>query len=76
MSRTEHWEKIYKEKSPLEVSWYQNKPSVSLSIINTLPISKNDDLIDVGFGISQILPIVTQLYYDETDEHQETAKFQ
>ena len=55
MSITEHWEKIYKEKSPLEVSWYQNKPSVSLSIVNTLPISKNDDLIDVGGGASTLV---------------------
>ncbi len=29
-----------------------------------------DNLIDVGFGISQILPIVTQLYYDKQGENE------
>ena len=52
MSRTEHWEKIYKEKSPLDVSWYQNKPSISLSIVNKLPMDKDDNIIDVGGGAS------------------------
>lgn len=52
MSRTEHWEKIYKEKSPLDVSWYQIKPFVSLSIINNLPMGKDENIIDVGGGAS------------------------
>ncbi|MGB0930095.1 MAG: AAA family ATPase, partial [Chitinophagales bacterium] len=34
--------------------------------------SENDkrgkDLIDVGFGVSQILPIITQLYYDKSKD--------
>jgi len=55
MSRKEHWQKIYKEKSPFEVSWYQNKPCVSLSIINTLPLGKDDKIIDVGGGASTLV---------------------
>lgn len=55
MNKTEHWEKIYKEKSPLDVSWYQSKPLLSLSIINDLPIDKDENVIDVGGGASTLV---------------------
>lgn len=55
MSRKDHWENVYKEKSPLEVSWYQSKPSISLSIINSLPLEKDENLIDVGGGTSTLV---------------------
>jgi SAM-dependent methyltransferase len=60
MSRTEHWEKIYKEKSPLDVSWYQTKPFVSLSIINNLPMGKDENIIDVGGGASTFVDCLVE----------------
>ncbi|MDM8532631.1 DUF3696 domain-containing protein [Anaerolineales bacterium HSG25] len=35
---------------------------------------KGDNLIDVGFGISQILPIVTQLYYDKQQDNENRSR--
>jgi len=32
--RKSHWEKIYADKAPPEVSWYQNELALSLSLIN------------------------------------------
>lgn len=55
VSKKEHWEKIYKEKSPLDVSWYQKKPSISLSIIKDLPMGKDENIIDVGGGASTLV---------------------
>ncbi|MDO7597959.1 MAG: methyltransferase domain-containing protein [Pseudomonadota bacterium] len=55
MSRKEHWEKIYKEKSPLDVSWYQNKPLISLSLIYDLAMGKDENIIDVGGGPSTLV---------------------
>ena len=32
-SSKQHWENVYKDKSPQEVSWFQNEPVISLKII-------------------------------------------
>lgn len=55
MNRKDHWENVYKVKSPLEVSWYQSKPLISLAIINSLPLERNGNLIDVGGGASTLV---------------------
>jgi len=54
MNRKEHWEAIYKDKSPLEVSWHQEKPIISLTLINKFLEKKTDDIIDVGGGASTL----------------------
>ena len=33
MTRKTHWEDIYRDKSPLEVSWFQREPALSLQLI-------------------------------------------
>lgn len=55
MSRKEHWESIYKEKSPVQVSWFQKEPTVSLSLIRNLPLKKYENIIDVGGGASTLV---------------------
>ncbi len=55
MGRKSHWENIYKDKSPLEVSWYQSKPAVSLSMIDNLSLKKEENIIDVGGGASTLV---------------------
>lgn len=55
MGRKEHWEKIYNEKSPLEVSWYQSEPHISLELIAKTECSKDSAIIDVGGGASVLV---------------------
>lgn len=55
MSIKDHWESIYKEKSPIEVSWYQKEPTISLSLIRNLPLDKGEYIIDVGGGASTLV---------------------
>ncbi|MHA2220109.1 MAG: hypothetical protein ACXACY_29845 [Candidatus Hodarchaeales archaeon] len=50
--RKAHWDKIYTEKSPLEVSWYQKEPVLSLRLIQNTKIDKNLPIIDIGGGTS------------------------
>jgi ubiquinone/menaquinone biosynthesis C-methylase UbiE len=52
MNRKSHWEKVYSDKSPLEVSWYQKAPELSLQLIRDSGIKKDEPLIDVGGGAS------------------------
>lgn len=55
MNRKDHWESIYRNKSPLDVSWYQKEPALSLSLINSLRLKKDENIIDVGGGASTLV---------------------
>ncbi len=52
MSQKEHWENVYQANSAQEVSWYQEKATVSLSIVQALKLRKESRIIDVGGGAS------------------------
>jgi len=50
-----HWEQIYSAKAPLEVSWYQKKPTLSIQIIRNTHIALDAPIIDVGGGASVLV---------------------
>jgi len=50
--KRQHWEAIYSGKSPLEVSWYQKEPALSLRLIDSCGLEKDAAIIDVGGGAS------------------------
>ncbi len=50
-----HWEKIYSDRSPLEVSWYQKEPTMSLQLIHNAGLAHDAPIIDVGGGASVLL---------------------
>ena len=50
-----HWETIYKTKQPDEVSWTQDKPSISLEFIHKFSIPKSASIIDIGGGDSKLV---------------------
>lgn len=54
MTRKDHWESVYKDQSPLEVSWYQKRPTTSLSLMRNLQLEKGENIIDVGGGASTL----------------------
>ncbi|TGM01777.1 class I SAM-dependent methyltransferase [Leptospira jelokensis] len=55
MDHKTHWETIYTEKQPNEVSWTQEKPSLSLQLIENANKSKLAKLIDIGGGESNLV---------------------
>ena len=55
MSTKSHWEKIYSEKSPQEVSWTQEVPETSIEFFNDFKLSKTSPIIDVGGGESKFV---------------------
>ncbi len=52
--RKTHWETIYRDKSPLEVSWYQVAPTLTYELIHMSGVERNAPLIDVGGGASTL----------------------
>ena len=51
----EHWEKVYREKQPHEVSWWQDSRKTSLAFIHSLNPLKTAQIIDVGGGDSRLV---------------------
>ena len=60
LTRKNHWEKIYAEKSLSEVSWYQPIPEPSLGWISELNIAKDSTIIDVGGGDSFLVDFLLE----------------
>jgi len=52
LNRKKHWENVYAQKKPVEVSWYQVEPAVSLGFITLIEIDSVAKIIDVGGGAS------------------------
>ena len=50
-----HWEKIYTEKAPDELSWYCAHLDASLSLIERASVSRSVAVIDVGGGESTLV---------------------
>ncbi|MBT6269818.1 MAG: class I SAM-dependent methyltransferase [Phycisphaerae bacterium] len=49
-----HWNQIYNNKVPTEVSWYQQMPSLSLSLIKELGRTASN-VLDIGAGASSLV---------------------
>lgn len=50
-----HWEKVYTEKQPHEVSWTQDVPQTSLDFIREFNLPKTASIIDIGGGDSKLV---------------------
>ena len=53
--RKAHWQNIYQHKSPLDVSWYQKEPNLSLELIHHAAVQHDEPIIDVGGGASVLV---------------------
>ncbi len=52
MKEQQHWDKVYSEKQPTEVSWYEPMPEISLELLRSCELSKDAAIIDIGAGDS------------------------
>ncbi len=50
-----HWENIYSKNMANQVSWFQSHPSLSMRLIETSGIAKDEAVIDVGAGESHLV---------------------
>lgn len=53
--RRTHWEGVYNTKAPGEVSWFQERPDVSLELIIATELPKEAAIADVGGGASTLV---------------------
>ncbi|HXT00007.1 MAG TPA: class I SAM-dependent methyltransferase [Elusimicrobiota bacterium] len=59
LDRRRHWEAIYGDRKPEEVSWFQESPALSLELIREAAPSKDSRIIDVGGGASRLVDFLT-----------------
>jgi 2-polyprenyl-3-methyl-5-hydroxy-6-metoxy-1,4-benzoquinol methylase len=59
----EHWENVYATKTPQEVSWTQERPTISLDFIASFQLEKSSSIIDVGGGDSLLVDFLLDLGY-------------
>jgi cyclopropane fatty-acyl-phospholipid synthase-like methyltransferase len=50
-----HWDNVYKTKTPNEVSWTQVVPKTSLDFIHSFAVDKSAKIIDIGGGDSNLV---------------------
>jgi len=55
MERKAHWETVYENKSPNEVSWTEEIPQTSLDFIHSFGDDKSASIIDIGGGDSRLV---------------------
>lgn len=58
-----HWENVYTTKDVSKVGWYQEKPTISLSLLKKIGSTSKDRFIDVGCGASILADILIDLGY-------------
>ena len=63
--RKSHWEQVYANKSPTEVSWYQPVPEDSLEFIESTGIDHSDAIIDAGGGASTLVDNLVNTGYSD-----------
>lgn len=61
----EHWEKAYRKYKPQELGWYQEKPAMSLYLIQKFLQKKDTAIIDVGGGASRLVDFLYQDGYQD-----------
>src|SRR5512132_3383248 len=49
-----HWDRVYEERGPDQVSWFETTPRASLELIERAGVDPGAALIDVGGGSSRL----------------------
>lgn len=61
--RQAHWQNVYKEKGEYQVSWFQERPAISLELIEALGAKPNSAIIDIGGGASRLVDSLIEKGY-------------
>jgi len=62
--RKRHWDVVYQNKQPNEVSWTQDTPRTSLNFIHSFRLSKKANIIDIGGGDSKLVDFLLDEGYE------------
>jgi SAM-dependent methyltransferase len=63
--REDHWRKVYTDKQPEDVSWYQPTPEQSLLALDRSGAAPSQSLIDIGGGASTLVDALLARGWDD-----------
>jgi SAM-dependent methyltransferase len=63
-NRGAHWENVYRTKGEREVSWFQEKPWISLELIRSAGATRHSAIVDIGGGASRLVDALVAEGYD------------
>ncbi len=55
LERQAHWQKVYQTKDEWAVSWFQERPDISLDLIHATGVDPSASIIDIGGGASRLV---------------------
>ena len=61
--RQAHWQNVYTTKTEKEVSWYQDRPSISLEFIDAARVGRDAAIVDIGGGASRLVDALLEAGY-------------
>lgn len=53
--RRQHWERVYEDRSPEQVSWHQDSPDTSLALLEHTGVGPDAAILDLGGGASRFV---------------------
>jgi SAM-dependent methyltransferase len=65
MGKAQHWERIFAERDPNELSWYEEVPEASLALIEEAAIPFGAAILDVGGGTSRLAGLLLASGYTD-----------
>ena len=61
----DHWSRVYEEKAPSAVSWYQAEPEPSLHALERFGAGPGSSFIDVGGGASRLVDALLERGWED-----------
>lgn len=55
IDRQSHWQQVYTTKRENEVSWFQERPDISIAMIEAAGATRDSAIIDIGGGASHLI---------------------
>ena len=74
MKTREHWDAVYGQKAPDQVSWYRPSLDRSLQLIDRLTLPREAPIIDVGAGASTLIDDLLERGYTDLTALDVSAK--
>jgi SAM-dependent methyltransferase len=63
LNRQAHWQQVYQEKGEHQVSWFQERPTISLELIEAVGAKPSSAIIDIGGGASRLVDALVEKGY-------------
>jgi len=65
IARRAHWDRVFEERGPTGVSWYEQSPRMSLKMIDLAGVGRHEAVLDVGGGASPLAGALLARGFDD-----------